>query len=143
MEHFKEWTNNFLETFEKEVENKLAVKIIEKNGSICAKDCGAISEVEKIIESIEDKNNIDTIIKKLNESRIGGGNLIRKGKVIIGTYDECYCPTRKLVKSNIYCNCTVGWAKEVFRKILGDEIEVELVKSIYFGDNNCEYRIKF
>jgi predicted hydrocarbon binding protein len=43
--------------------------------------------------------------------------------------------------SATYCNCSRGWAKELFEGALGRTVEVIMEKSIINGDNQCKFRI--
>ncbi|MCK4478878.1 hypothetical protein KAU88_10215 [Candidatus Bathyarchaeota archaeon] len=48
-------------------------------------------------------------------------------------------PPRKL--SATYCNCSRGWAKELFEGVLGRPVGVIMEKSIIKGDDQCRFRI--
>ena len=65
-------------------------------------------KIEEIVRSLGDTVSVDSIIEKMNKAGIGGGKLRKEGNVIVGIYDQCYCPSRKHIKSNIYCRCTRG-----------------------------------
>jgi predicted hydrocarbon binding protein len=56
---------------------------------------------------------------------------------------SCFCP---FVKPGLtppdFCRCSLGWQKEVYGKILGKPVEVDLVESILRGGARCEFRIR-
>jgi hypothetical protein len=65
------------------------------------------------------------------------------GKVYI-VYPRCYCPIAKRLTGGVpqyYCNCSVGWAKEMFRQALGREVGVKLESSVLRGDKECRLRV--
>jgi len=143
MENLKSWTNNLINSLEKELDKEVSEKIIENCGRICANECGATKEVEELIKSIGNTASIDSIIEKMNEVGIGGGMLKREGNVIIAVYEQCYCPSRKHIESGLYCRCTQGWAKEVFEKVLGKNVDVVLEKAIGWGDEICKFTARY
>lgn len=134
MEHLKHWLQNLLDSLEINADNETSTRVIEQCGRTCARECGAVETAEKVRSSLADKNDIDELLKAMNEVGTGGGKLRREGNIIIGTYDRCYCDIPQHIKSPIYCNCTQGWAKEVFEKALGKPVEVKLEKAIGSGD---------
>lgn len=143
MEFFKSWVNNLVNTLEKELDKEVSDKIIENCGRICANECGATKDVKEIVKFLGHNFNIDSIIEKMNAAGIGGGKLERKENTIIGVYEQCYCPSREHINSNIYCRCTQGWLKEVFEKILEKKVNVNLEKSIAWGDEICKFIVTF
>lgn len=143
MEFLKSWTNNLVDALEVELDKGISEKIIENCGRICAKECGAAKEVEEIVKSLGDTVSVDSIIKEMNRTGIGGGKLSKEGNVIIGIYDHCYCPSRKHIKSNIYCRCTQGWVKEIFERVVVKKVDVVLEKSIAWGDEICKFIVTY
>jgi predicted hydrocarbon binding protein len=143
MEFLKSWTNNLVNTLEKELDKGVSEKIIENCGRICANECGATKEVEEIVKSIRHTVSVDLIIEKMNKAGIGGGKLKKNENSIIGVYEQCYCPSRKHIKSNMYCRCTQGWVKEVFEMVLEKKVDVVLEKSIAWGDEICKFIVTY
>jgi len=60
-------------------------------------------------------------------------------------FDQCYCP---LVNEDIegasrtLCYCTLGNLKRKFRIGLDQDVEVEMLKTILAGDDECRFLIK-
>ena len=142
MEHLRYWTNDLLKTMEEQLPEEKLINIIESCGKICASTCGVFKEIDKLPQELG-TTNIEELIKTLNVNNIAGGNLSLIDGKIVGHYNTCYCPTRKLIESEHYCNCTKGWAKTVFEKILDQPVSVELTKTIHKGDKKCEFIITF
>lgn len=63
------------------------------------------------------------------------------GKVYV-VYPKCYCSV-KGKGPHYYCDCSVGWVKEMFEQALGRSIEVKLESSIIHGDKECRLRVMF
>lgn len=143
MEHLKFWINTLLHSIESEVNPEIGIKIIENCGRACANDCGVLKEVNELKCKIKNKPDLDLLINEMNKGGIGGGQLKREGNTIYGVYKKCYCPSRKEISSQIYCNCTKGWAKSVFEIALERPVDVKLEKSIAWGDECCKFVIKF
>ncbi|WP_297423868.1 DUF6144 family protein [Clostridium sp.] len=142
MEFLKSWTNNLVDTLEKELGKELSEKVIENCGRICANECGAMKEVEEIIKSLGDTDSVDIIIEKMNKG-FCEGRLRKEGNTITIVYKQCNCPNRKHVESNSYCMCTRGWAKEVFEKVIGKDVDVVLEEAIAWGDESCKVIITY
>ncbi len=67
-----------------------------------------------------------------------------EAKALIVAYPRCYCPLvagHRLAHPKLWCQCTVGYVKEIYGFILGRTIEPVLRKSIKQGDPLCEIAI--
>jgi len=56
----------------------------------------------------------------------------------------CPCPMLAEVdrlETNTWCQCTTGYSKVLFEKAFGCYVDVELLKSIKMGDENCLMKI--
>jgi predicted hydrocarbon binding protein len=118
-------------------------EILEACGCDCAEHYGFGKTAERLRNCLPTDPTIDQTLELMNLHNIGGGNLIRKGKVIRCTYDECHCPLRRVgwVTAEAFCNCTKGWTRAVFEKFLNRPVSVDLVHTIAAGDAYCEIEI--
>ncbi len=63
-------------------------------------------------------------------------------------YYYCHCPrVRKELLENsdldsIYCNCGGGFYSDIWEYITGKEIDIEVVKNLFDGDDVCQFKIK-
>lgn len=72
-----------------------------------------------------------------------------KEKTLIADENKefCVCPIvnnmddKKI--SPLLCHCSEGFAKLMFRKVIGSEVSAEVISSILRGDKSCIYQIKF
>jgi len=112
-------------------------------GMMC---CGTNSR--KLAKQLMQKSkSLKDFISKLNEKHLGGGRLkLKDENTIIGGYDRCYCgmvsKTRKKFPDLTYCQCGVGWYKQLFETALGRPVQVKILQSIISGARTCEFVIK-
>jgi len=137
-----EWIKDMIERLETHISQKLCIKIMES----CGRKCCGISSRKYAKQFMSESKSAKEFLNKLNESGIGGGRLRLKGKnTITGGYDRCYCGQVKKTKepfpTKTYCQCSVGWYKQLFESVLGKDIEVELIGSIITGAKTCEFVI--
>jgi hypothetical protein len=62
---------------------------------------------------------------------------------IVDKARDCTCP---LVKKGLtppdFCNCTLGWQKEVYSAITGRPVEASVEESVLRGGRQCIFRIQ-
>ena len=107
--------------------------------------------------------NIDDVITEMRN--LGGyyPKCTRKGNVLYQvknpanpkafeeakTRDEkrkayCFCPLIKEALDevpSVFCNCSAGWPRQIWEGILGEDVRVEVVKSLLNDDEYCEFAI--
>jgi hypothetical protein len=55
----------------------------------------------------------------------------------------CTCPlVKRGLTSGSHCDCTLGWQRETYSRILGKPVEAELEESILRGGKKCIFRMK-
>ena len=61
---------------------------------------------------------------------------------IVDKSKTCTCPLVKLnVTPPAFCNCTLGWQKEVYSIVAGRPVEATLEESVLRGGTRCVFRI--
>ena len=56
---------------------------------------------------------------------------------------KCACPFVDLSKmKGSYCQCTIGWQKEIYSLVSDKEVDVTLESSVLRGDEKCVYMIE-
>lgn len=59
----------------------------------------------------------------------------------------CVCPIASISESyknaGFLCHCSEGFAKLMFGKIIGKEVNAEVIKSVLRGDKTCMYKILY
>lgn len=58
----------------------------------------------------------------------------------------CFCPLARA--GNVpfpkpFCYCSAGWYKGIWEGILDRPVKVKVVKSLLYGDETCEFEIRF
>jgi hypothetical protein len=132
------WVKTLVETMDAQLDDSAKIKLLESCGRACAKR-GSLPNLQKSANG-----NLDALVKTLEET-LGSGNARREGNVVYLRYAKCYCP---LVADsperlpNSYCNCSRGWALEVFGAITGKPVTVDLISSIRRGGPDCRFQIR-
>ncbi len=113
----------------------------------CGMMCCGITSRKLVKQLMQESKSLKDFIKRLNEKHLGGGRLKLKDKnTITGGYDRCYCgsvsKTRKNFPDLTFCQCAVGWYKQLFETALGRPVHVKILKSIIAGARTCEFVIK-
>ena len=137
-----QWIKEMIGRMENQIGFPKSVEIMESCGNKC---CGVTTrkQAKKIME---ESNSLIEFIEKLNEKGIGGGRLkLENDNTITGGYDRCYCglvkQTKEPFQTKTYCQCSVGWYKQLFKSVFEKDIKVELVQTIIMGANSCEFII--
>ncbi len=133
------WVKGAIERLDKLVDKETAVKIMESCGSECCS-----SAVIKRAKQLMSKS--PSLGEFLNKFSAGGYRFILKdNNTIIGTYKKCYCEqarhTKELFSANTYCQCGVGYLKQLFQSALERPVKVEFIQSIITGAERCEFII--
>jgi predicted Zn-ribbon and HTH transcriptional regulator len=134
----EKWITSLIDSLDKSIDEKTRVEIFEQ----CGRRCQSQSFVKKTRKIRQQSKSDNEFIEKLSQVY---KHLHREGDSIYITYPRCYCsfvnkiPPRELSKT--WCNCSRGWAKELFEGALDRSVEVVLEKSIVRGDDQCRFRI--
>jgi hypothetical protein len=64
-------------------------------------------------------------------------------EVIFG-YHACVCSCIKRAEGPIpllFCECSAGYAEDMFRQVFGDTVQVTMLDSVKIGAERCTFRI--
>ncbi len=136
------WAQSMASEFEREAGAERLAEIWQQWGTICAEKSGSVAVAEEIRNQV-DGPDLDRLLQAMNERRLGGGNLHLEKNRIVGTYDHCYCPMveQGMAQSPLHCECTRGWARAVFSRLLGRAVNVELETTILRGADCCRWAV--
>lgn len=142
LEH--QWINTVLENFEKN-ESSQGLEILESCGRSCFNEAGAIEDIKKLREKVNDPNNIEKLFDTYKKEMYNNSERLKlKDNVIYLEYPSCGCP---MVKSNpdmngYLCNCTKGYSKAQFETLFDQCVEVELKETVLRGSDKCRLEIR-
>jgi predicted ArsR family transcriptional regulator len=132
------WITCLIDALNEHIDAETRAKILEQ----CGRQCQSQNFVKKARDIYKKSKNIGDFLNKFGEVY---KHLHKEGDNVYIVYPKCYCsfvnriPSEKL--SSTYCNCSRGWAKELFEGALGRPVEVAMEKSIVNGDDQCKFRI--
>jgi len=132
------WISCLIAGLDQYVEEGTRAKVLEQ----CGRQCQSQRFVEKARNIYRRSKDMDEFLGRFGKIyehlHIEGGN-------VYVAYPKCYCSFVNKIPSGqlsaTYCNCSRGWAKELFERALGRPVEVVMEKSIVKGDDQCKFRI--
>ncbi|MFX0171324.1 MAG: hypothetical protein ACFE9L_05340 [Candidatus Hodarchaeota archaeon] len=135
---FKQSSSNLLRDLENQTE-----RIRDRILSYCEKSCVYPQLVNFLQESWDISEGIDQLIVLLNQKYQEEVFIKVSEKIIHTAYSKCYCQffQLNLISSPVICECSCSWLKEVFEKILGKRINVQIIQSIARGAQMCEFLV--
>lgn len=130
--------NEVIDNFDSTIaSNSKRKEVMEAMGNYCVKD--VLPSAEKVKANSKDLNEM---IDNLNEL-FGGEYFTLKGDKIYSKLDKCFChfgvkKTEKPI-SKTYCQCSLGYMKQLFNSLLDKSVETELIQSILTGSDTCKF----
>jgi predicted hydrocarbon binding protein len=136
------WIKKVIEVMSVELDDETRRRILEE----CGRDCLLPRVIIKLKEVWEETEYIDEWIEKIQTDEIWEAIVLEDGVVYV-LYPECYCPILKdapkyLKIPDTYCECSVGWLKELFEGVFERDVEIELISSIVRGDKECKFKVE-
>ena len=139
MKHVHKWIGTLVDRLDTDLDEGTRARVLEA----CGRTCIPRSFVNKAKKCRDQAKDTDEFLDKLGKM---WSHLHRTGDDVYVVYEKCYCP---LVKdypgelSSTWCNCSRGWAKELFEAALEGPVDVELLQSIRQGDEVCKLAVHF
>jgi len=145
------WIKRFINNIDQELDEQTAKRLMELNGKACY--LGSL-EHRKIKPSDIPKQTPEEMVQNINKYA-GEDAAELKDNVIEFRYVKnpkglkvedgyCLCPIVEngpAGLSGTYCNCSVGYEKEMFSLYLKSEVDVELLESLKKGGKTCRFKI--
>ena len=135
------WIETLMESLGKNVDEETRLKILKETGSFCAK--AHATDLFKQIKT--ESNDINVLVKLLNEKIPGTTWELQDGNKMKVTYERCFCPIVNLDfhKSEVQCDCSVGWLKTNLEILFNKDVDVVLKESVLRGGKQCEFDIQY
>jgi predicted hydrocarbon binding protein len=149
MEFASGWLERFMNVLDTNLEEKTRLNLMEENGKACA---------TSYLKSIGRENPkvvaYDDFLKHVAASTDGTYQV--DGRTLYMTYMSnyegkpateslCLCPFVENKPQNLsrtYCHCSVGYIKEIYSRLFGQPVKVELISSVLYGDKRCKFKIE-
>ena len=136
-----EWLKTLLDSMDKNLDEETRLKIFKETGTFCAK-----AHATELFKEIKTKtNDVNELMTMLNEKLKGTTwEVVDDGKLKV-TYERCFCPIvgYGLHKSEVQCDCSIGWLKKNLEILFNKDVAVELAESVLRGGSKCEFLIDF
>lgn len=153
MDFVKIWVGRFFNVLEAHIDEETRGKIMRHNGKVCYE--GAHGEIRELTP--RNLEEIDASLVEMQEW-LGEGNRNprREHNIIYFNYVRnpndlkiadgyCLCPVIEdgpVKISSTYCQCSVGYVEQMFRKVTGREVSVTLLESLRTGGKQCRFKIE-
>ena len=142
----QKWVKRFFDVFDKNLDDGKKKEIMENCGKICFQG----SQVDKKVNPVD----VDVLIEWINKAT--GEIAAKRDRNVVDFHyvanprglkvadGYCLCP---LVESGpeglsgTYCDCSVGYVKEMFQMYTGRAATVDLLESLKRGGKTCRFRI--
>jgi predicted ArsR family transcriptional regulator len=131
------WVTNLLDALDGMVDEETRVSVLES----CGRKCIGNGFLVKAQTLAKKSKNTDEFLEKLG--KVWKHLHVDKNGTFV-VYDQCYCPMVKAYKGKLspsFCNCSVGWIKELFEKSLNKPVKVEKLGTIKQGSKQCKFKI--
>jgi len=139
-EFVENWLTDLLNTMDKELDEKTAIKLIEG----CGHGCYRRHEFKRDLAK-EGKGDLE---KLLAAYRKVFGRVDRQGDVVHIRFNSrqhgCYCPVlrdRPSKLNALHCHCHKGTHEAIFEAALGRRYKAEIVASVRRGGEQCHFKI--
>jgi len=132
------WITDVARGIEENTDAATCARILES----CGRSCAPASLIAKAKAIYKTSAGIPEFLSRLGE--VFDALQIADDAVYV-VYPRCYCAQIEGVPMDkvpdAYCNCSVGWIREVFEQTLGHPIRVERIKTVVSGGDECRFRV--
>lgn len=119
------------------VDDATRKRIFESLGRQCATRYDSLTD--------QYKGNLPGFLEEIQKQWVAQAEYDAKAGTIrvVDKSKTCTCPLvdESLTPSD-FCNCTLGWQKATYSKILGRPVDAELEESILRGGSRCVFRMQ-
>lgn len=135
------WLKRFMDVFDEELDQPTRYRIMERNGQRCFVSAHGSGKQPP------DPGALDAFVKMRGLRREGNViyfNYVQNPKGMKVQSGWCLCAF--VAKgpedlSGTYCQCSVGYVREMFSQLAGKPVTVELLESLKRGGKACRFKI--
>jgi predicted hydrocarbon binding protein len=131
------WVVNLLDELDRMVDEETRVRLLEG----CGRKCIGRSFVAKAEAIAKKSKNMGEFLDGLG--RVWKHLHVDKDGVFV-IYERCYCPLVRGYAGKVspsFCNCSVGWIKELFETALKKPVKVKKITTIRQGSKQCRFKV--
>ena len=131
------WVQELLVNMDAFVDEASIRKILEKCGPKCP---FTHMPNDKLLEIRKASRDEKDFLKNLSNA----WHFRHENNQYFVVFDRCYCPLVNKDPGNAsksMCYCTLGSIKHKFKIVLERDVEVEMLKTVLNGDDECRFRI--
>ncbi|MEW6364908.1 MAG: DUF6144 family protein [Acidobacteriota bacterium] len=143
------WIKRLMDVLDQTTDGETRRRIMEANGRACAANYIASSGRE--IKPVAFADWVERL-----KQRPDDGSIRVEGRTIYFQYLKnyqgldapesfCLCPlveSKPKGISGTYCQCSVGYIRELFSRTFGQSVQVELLDSVLRGGKRCKFKIE-
>lgn len=136
-----EWANEVCNFLSERYDNDTIMRIREQ----CICNDGK-ETAKKLIKYRNQTNSIPEFVQRFNEKENFASLEYINDHNIFFCYPQCYCSCVKRVNKQlpeIWCYCTLGYAKGVFQEVFQKEVKVQLKESVKTGGKRCAVSVEW
>lgn len=138
MSDSKKWIPDVVRALDEHTDPETCARTLEA----CGRRCAPESLVRKARQIFERTGSLEGFLAELGE--VFDALELSDGKVYV-VYPQCYCEQIRGVPvdeiPDVYCNCSVGWVKEIFEGALGRPVRVTRRSTVIAGDSECRFEV--
>ncbi|MBN2275725.1 MAG: hypothetical protein JXK95_15455 [Bacteroidales bacterium] len=120
------------------MDKETLTSLLENMGRHCAKE--NIEHISKF------KGDINGYLKSLEKWVEKAEHDEEKGIITIAgkKNNSCFCPFVDISKMpKEFCNCTLGWNKEIYEAVIGKPVNVKIDTTVLWGGESCNFTITY
>jgi predicted ArsR family transcriptional regulator len=128
-----------IENMNSTIDQETRTKLLEGVGRTCAKEnAESFKKYKGDLEGFLDE------MKRQWAERTEHDIKTKTIKVIGKKQESCFCPfVDKSMTPKEFCNCSIGFNKEMFETIMGKPVDVKIDESILRGGERCRFIISY
>jgi len=149
MEFADIWIKRFMDVMDRTLDENKRKQLMMANGKQCFQDWIASQgrqitpqPFEKWAAERKKKNDDDSVRIEGNVIYFEYTSSAETGKT--SPESVCLCPmveSKPLGISPTYCQCSIGYVKEMNEQTFGRPVEVELLDSVLYGGKRCKFKV--
>jgi predicted hydrocarbon binding protein len=134
----RQWIRKVVEGLAENTDRETCARVLEA----CGRDCVPESLMRKARAIYEKSSDIGRSLSDLGD--VFDAVQVEDDRIYV-VYPKCFCPHIQGIPveeiPNAYCDCSVGWVKQLFEAALGRPVEVRRVASVVAGDAECRFEV--